>query len=154
MYLRFGILFLGLVTTIGCTKQEEPQSVFVEFNIKTSDGKLNNYSKIVPLEKIDAKKLDIHTYECRVELDGNEYRLAFWCHIYPQITEPAIDIRYRFGNLAEGNSVAMFVEMFSVYNSSFESSMTAQIYRSEFLHSQKEQYGNIYKENLNCQPVD
>ena len=151
MTLRLLISILILFFSIDCAEQEETQAVFIEIRVKTSDGQNHTYNKILPLGNLDTKNLVIFTTECQVSLDNNKYRLAFWPHIYPQITVPAIDIRFDLGNGIQGNSMAMPVEMFSVRSDFPESVMTAQIMNTKFLNSQREEYKNIYKDNLYCQ---
>ena len=144
---------LSLVSILGCAETQEPQSVLIEFQVQTPGGVSKSYDKIISFDDLeDANNSGYHYYECRVESDGNEYRMSFWSHDYPQLPFQAIDIRYSFGKVY-GTGLATPANEFSIHSS--YGWMMAQIFRTQFLDSQKERYKNknLYRDNLDCRHV-
>lgn len=151
--MRFGLIasLLGLLMMPSCARQPEPQSVIIEFKIKNLDGQTDRYQKTIPFKDILENSRDIGFYECVV--GDNEYRMGFWANLYPPISAPAVDIRYKFGNMAEGVGLAMPEKYFSIYNFHSGSLMKIELWRTSFLETMRGEFPNQFLNNLDCHIV-
>jgi len=146
MKLRVLTILLSAVTITGCTETPEPQSVQIEFSIKTTDGVTHKFDKSIPFAEMESV---YNNYECTVELENQKYRVGFWANSYPTLPLSAVDIRYDFGNIS-GVGLAMPYKTFSVYEYN-GSVIMVEVFSTKFLNSLKKDYPKQFKNNLNCQ---
>lgn len=123
----------------------EPQSAFIEFDVKTSDGITHHFDTTIPFSAMEAGHPN---YECVVEFENQKYRIGFFANSYPVLPLPAVDIRYNFGENISGYGFAMPNKVFSAHSQG--SSIVVNVYGSKFLDSLKQSYPNQFKDNLYC----
>ena len=130
----------------GCKEAPEPQSVQIEFRIKTSNGVIHSFDKSVTFIEMES---EYSNYECAVELENQKYRVGFWANSYPALPLSAVDISYDFGNIS-GVGLAMPYKNFSVYEHN-GSVIMIEVFSTKFIRSLKKDYPKQFKNNLNCQ---
>ena len=139
---------IGLLIWVFTPESEaspEPQSVSIEFHIKTSDRVTHSFDKFIPFSEMES---DYPNYECVLEFENQKYRLGFWTSSYPDLPLSAVDIRYSFRNEISGTGLAMQYKEFGVHSGN--ASIFIQVFSTKFLDSLRKNYPSQYQDNLNC----